>query len=73
MERPTVAATATAGGTAYVRWFAITKKPGDDWAGAGGFNHALKSGDKARIYAMNKSKGAYEIIYSPDGVQKLPR
>jgi len=61
------------GGTAYVRWFAVTKTPGEDWVGAGGHSYRIKSGDKARFYLMNQSKGAWEVIYSHDGVQKLTR
>src|SRR3954453_21613534 len=56
---------ARSGGTAYVRWFAITKKPSEDWVGGFGHSYAIKSGDKARFYVMNKSKGAWEVIYSP--------
>src|SRR5262245_25484545 len=61
---------ARAGGTVYVRWFALTKKPSEDWVGAGGHNYPIKSGDKARFFVMNKSKGGWEVIYSPDGVEK---
>jgi hypothetical protein len=54
-----------------VTWLHVTRRPSRPVAGAYGHRYRLKAGDRARFWLMDRGEGRWEVLYSPDGVQKL--
>jgi len=53
-------------------WSAVTKEPKELITGASGHVYGVKKGDRVRVYLINRDK-TYDVIYSPDGLEKLKK